>query len=50
MFGVDPTEDLLSANRKYYERHIVDGSYLAVVAEVDGRDRKSTRLNSSHPK
>ncbi len=38
MFGVDPTEDLLSANRKYYERHIVDGSYLAVVAEVDGRE------------
>lgn len=38
MFGVDPTEDLLSANRKYYERHIADGSYLAVVAEVDGRE------------
>lgn len=38
VFGVDPTEDLLSANRNYYERHIADGSHLAVVAEVDGRE------------
>ena len=36
VFGVDPTEDLLSANRNYYERHIADGSHLAVGAEVDG--------------
>lgn len=38
VFGVDPTEDLLAANRNYYERHIADGSHLAVVAEVEGRE------------
>lgn len=38
VFGVDSTEDLLAANRKYYERHIADGSHLAVVADVDGRE------------
>ena len=38
VFGVDPTEDLLAANRNYYERHIADGSHLAVGAEVDGRE------------
>lgn len=44
MFGVNPTEDLLSANRKYYERHIADGSHLAVVAEVDGREAECEAL------
>lgn len=38
VFGVDPTEDLLATNRNYYERHIADGSHLAVVAYVDGRE------------
>lgn len=38
VFGVDPTEDLLATNRNYYERHIADGSHLAVVAEVDARE------------
>lgn len=32
VFGVEPTDELLRANRCYYEKHIVDGSHIAVVA------------------
>ena len=38
VFGAVPSAELLSANRRYYERHIPDGSHLAVVARKDGTD------------
>ncbi len=36
VFGQEADEQLLSANRQYYEQHIADGSHLAIVGEVDG--------------
>lgn len=33
VFGEKADETLLSANRRYYETHIADGSHFAVVAE-----------------
>ncbi|MCH5241302.1 MAG: GNAT family N-acetyltransferase [Muribaculaceae bacterium] len=38
VFGMDPSSELLEANRKYYEKHIPDGSHIAFIAESDGRE------------
>lgn len=38
VFGVKPSQALLVENRKYYMRHIYDGSHIAVVAQADGID------------
>lgn len=34
VFGINPSPELLEANRKYYEAHIADGSHIAVVAAL----------------
>lgn len=36
VFGVEPSEALLEANRRYYETHVADGSHVAFVADADG--------------
>lgn len=36
VFGVEPSEVLLEANRRYYETHVADGSHVAFVADADG--------------
>lgn len=36
VFGVNPSQELLAANRAYYETHITAGGHIAVVAEADG--------------
>ncbi len=36
VFGQKPDETLLSANRRYYQQHIADGSHYAIAAEWDG--------------
>lgn len=36
VFGVEPSEVLLDANRRYYETHVADGSHVAFVADADG--------------
>lgn len=36
VFGVTPSQELLAANRAYYETHIPAGGHIAVVAEADG--------------
>lgn len=38
VFGVIPSKSLLVANRRYYQRHIADGSHIAIVAVTDGAD------------
>ena len=38
VFGTVPGEELLTENRRYYARHVADGSHVAVVAAVDGED------------
>ena len=38
VFGSEPDEHVTVANRRYYERHIPDGTHRAFVAEVDGED------------
>lgn len=38
VFGVKPSRRLLVANRQYYRKHIADGSHVAYIAAVDGRD------------
>lgn len=38
VFGVVPSKRLLVCNRRYYERHIADGTHIAVVAQADGDD------------
>ncbi|MCM1071731.1 MAG: GNAT family N-acetyltransferase [[Clostridium] fimetarium] len=38
VFGSAPDEALLAANRKFYERHIADGSHLAVIADFDSEE------------
>lgn len=38
VFGVTPSKRLLVANRRYYQKHIADGSHIAVVAEADDTD------------
>lgn len=38
VFGAAPSRSLLAANRRYYQRHIADGSHIAIVAVADGAD------------
>lgn len=38
VFGIIPSKALLAANRRYYQRHIADGSHIAIVAVVGGLD------------
>lgn len=38
VFGVVPDKALLVANRRYYLKHITDGTHIAVIAEADGED------------
>ena len=39
VFGEEPSSSLMLANERYYERHIADGSHLAVVAAgEDGKE------------
>ena len=38
VFGEIPDESLLAANRRYYDRHVSDGTHRAFVAEYDGED------------
>lgn len=38
VFGVEPSRRLLVANRQYYRKHLADGSHVAIVASMDGRD------------
>lgn len=37
-YGVTPSKALLIAARTYYEKHIPDGSHIAIIAEADGSD------------
>lgn len=36
VFGSEPVESLLEANRKYYASHMADGSHKAYIACLDG--------------
>ncbi len=36
IYGVTPSKALLIAARTYYEKHIADGSHIAIIAEADG--------------
>lgn len=36
VFGVDPSDDLMSSNEEYYCRHVADGSHLAYIVSLDG--------------
>lgn len=38
VFGHKPDKRLLVANRQYFRAHISDGSHIALVASVDGKD------------
>lgn len=38
VFGVTPSRRLLVENRRYYRKHIADGTHIAVVAQADGED------------
>ena len=38
VFGVAPSKRLLACNRRYYRRHIADGTHFAVVAEIGDTD------------
>lgn len=38
VFGVTPSQELLAANRAYYDTHIPAGGHIAVVAEADGAE------------
>lgn len=38
VFGEEASDELLDANRSYYEKHIPDGSHLAFVALIEGED------------
>ncbi len=38
VFNQKPDDQLLVANRQYYEKHIADGSHLAFIAECDGEE------------
>ena len=38
VFGQTTDKHLLDSNRRYYLRHINDGSHIAIVATVDGTD------------
>lgn len=36
VFGTPPSKKLMLANRRYYARHLADGTHLAVLAEAEG--------------
>lgn len=38
VFGVEPSRELMAANREYYQKHIADGSHIAIVAELGDED------------
>lgn len=38
VFEQPPSKRLLVANRRYYRKHIADGTHIAIVAEADGAD------------
>ena len=38
VFGEEADDSLLEANRRYYERHVPDGSHRAFIALVDGEE------------
>lgn len=38
VFGENPSEQLLEANRQYYEKHIADGSHIAFIAVYQGEE------------
>lgn len=38
VFGVEPGRELMEANRRYYERHLAEGTHLAFIASEDGAD------------
>ncbi len=37
VFGNEPDNGLLAANRSYYREHMADGTHVALVAEIDGK-------------
>lgn len=39
VFGMTPDASLIEANRAYYEKHVTDGTHLAVVYSADGKDK-----------
>ena len=41
VFDEKPSQALLEANRKYYEKHIPDGTHLAYIAISDGEEAGS---------
>lgn len=41
VFGEQPSESLLAANREYYERHVPDGSHRAFIALYNGEEAGS---------
>lgn len=38
VFGIIPSDSIMEANRRYYQRHIADGSHIALIAASDGID------------
>lgn len=38
VFGEEADESLMQANEHYYKKHLADGSHLAFIAEMDGKD------------
>lgn len=38
IYGVTPSKAMLIAARTFYEKHIADGSHIAIIAEADGSD------------
>lgn len=38
VFGQVPDRRLLVANRQYYRKHIADGTHIALVAAINGKD------------
>ena len=38
VFGIVPSKRLMVENRRYYRKHIADGTHFAVIAEMDGED------------
>ncbi|MDE6801205.1 MAG: GNAT family N-acetyltransferase [Muribaculaceae bacterium] len=38
VFSAEADTNLLEANRRYYIRHIADGTHIAIIADCDGTD------------
>lgn len=38
VFGEEPTQSLLAANKEYYGKHIADGSHIAFIVSYDGEE------------